>query len=164
MLSASGSIASRLHAKHGHEAIPSVSQGHAIHYSTLHYTTLYHIALHYTTLHYIIMQLVLCPGAQLRAKRQHLPRKSACCRSDTFFIASVHMDPAAGSGRMAGCQLNHINHKGGYPGFVQADRSGRLCWGDYAGNNALSTLGELQKCDCQPAPQDKCTHCLGSAR
>lgn len=64
-------------------------------------------------------------------------------RSDTFFIASVHLDAPAESGNMVGCQLNHINHKGGYPGFVQADRSGRLCWGDYAGNNALSTLGNL---------------------
>lgn len=52
------------------------------------------------------------------------------------------MATAAESGVPSGCPLHHINHRGGYPGFVQVDSSGKLVWGDYAGNNAFNTLGE----------------------
>lgn len=66
------------------------------------------------------------------------------CRSDTFFKATAHMASAAESGCADGLLINHINHKGGYPGFVQADSSGKLWWEDYAGNNVFSSLGEKQ--------------------
>lgn len=64
------------------------------------------------------------------------------CSADTFFVATVHMASAAEVGMPAGRPLNHINHKGGYSGFVQVTACGQLSWGDYAGNNVLSTLGE----------------------
>ena len=59
-------------------------------------------------------------------------------------MATTHMASAAECGRAGGLPINHINHKGGYPGFVQADRSGKLWWADYAGNNVFSSLGEQQ--------------------
>ncbi len=52
------------------------------------------------------------------------------------------MASAAEVGMPDGLPINHINHKGGYPGFVQVAHSGHLSWGDYAGNNVFSTLGE----------------------
>ena len=65
------------------------------------------------------------------------------CRSDTFFIASAHKASFAESGGSLpeGFSVLHVQHKGGYPGFVQADPSGCLQWGDYAGNSTYSTLG-----------------------
>ena len=69
-------------------------------------------------------------------------QSSASCRADTFFVATVHMASAAEVGMPDGLPINHMNHKGGYPGFVQVAASGQLSWGDYAGNNVFSTLGE----------------------
>ena len=57
-------------------------------------------------------------------------------------MATVHMASAAEVGMPDGWPINHINHKGGYPGFVQVAASGQLSWGDYAGNNVFSMLGE----------------------
>ena len=67
--------------------------------------------------------------------------------SDTFFIASAHKASSyESSGTLPeGFEVLHINHKGGYPGFVQGDPSGRLQWGDFIGNNAFSTLGEQHR-------------------
>jgi predicted pyridoxine 5'-phosphate oxidase superfamily flavin-nucleotide-binding protein len=58
-------------------------------------------------------------------------------RADTFFIASH----APGSQPNAGCD---VSHRGGLPGFVQADDAGRtLTWPDYLGNAFFNTLGNL---------------------
>lgn len=80
-------------------------------------------------------------GQQTLAK----PQLDLIARSDTFFIASAHKASSyESSGTLPeGFEVLHINHKGGYPGFVQGDPSGRLQWGDYIGNNAFSTLGNL---------------------
>lgn len=67
---------------------------------------------------------------------------SVSCSADTFFVATVHMASAAEAGMPDGSPINHNNHKGGYPGFVQVAASGQLSCGDYAGNNVFSTLGE----------------------
>ncbi len=72
----------------------------------------------------------------------HVNSTHLICRSDTFFIASMHRVSAADCGGPDGCSVNHVNHRGGYQGSVQADRSGKLWWGDYAGNNACNTLGD----------------------
>ncbi|DBB14941.1 TPA: hypothetical protein ACH3X3_004539 [Trebouxia sp. C0006] len=53
------------------------------------------------------------------------------------------MASAAEVGMPNGWPINHINHKGGYPGFVQVTPAGQLSWGDYAGNNVFSTLGNV---------------------
>ncbi len=53
--------------------------------------------------------------------------------ADTFFIASRHTDRGADA-----------SHRGGRPGFVQVDQSGRrLTFPDYQGNNMFQTLGNL---------------------
>lgn len=58
-------------------------------------------------------------------------------RADTFFIASH----AEGPQPNAGCD---VSHRGGLPGFVQADDAGRtLTWPDYLGNAFFNTLGNL---------------------
>lgn len=53
-------------------------------------------------------------------------------RSDTFFIASLH--PKAGA---------DASHRGGLPGFVRVEGSGRLSFPDYQGNAMFNTLGNL---------------------
>lgn len=73
----------------------------------------------------------------------HAEQQTFIARADTFFVATVHMASAAEVGMPDGLPINHINHKGGYPGFVQVAASGQLSWGDYAGNNVFSTLGNL---------------------
>ena len=44
-------------------------------------------------------------------------------------------------GMLADCPLT-LDHKGCCPGFVQADRSGKLWWGNFAGKNVFSSLGK----------------------
>ena len=53
-------------------------------------------------------------------------------RADTFFIASMHGERGADA-----------SHRGGQPGFVQADGPRRLRFPDYPGNNMFQTLGNL---------------------
>lgn len=75
----------------------------------------------------------------------HLPTEqlNIIARSDTFFIASTHQASQQETGGPQGCQLNHVNHRGSFPGFIQAQESGKLVWGDYVGNNTFTTLGNL---------------------
>lgn len=50
---------------------------------------------------------------------------------DTFFIASAAGDTV------------DVSHRGGRPGFVQADADGVLMWPDFQGNNFFNTIGNL---------------------
>ena len=53
--------------------------------------------------------------------------------NDTFFIASAHPERGADA-----------SHRGGQPGFVEIDSSGRrVRFPDYSGNNMFQTLGNL---------------------
>ncbi|KAL0024848.1 hypothetical protein WJX79_005769 [Trebouxia sp. C0005] len=84
------------------------------------------------------------PTTVIRGQSElHAEQQNFIARADTFFVATVHMASAAEVGMPAGRPLNHINHKGGYSGFVQVTACGQLSWGDYAGNNVLSTLGKV---------------------
>ena len=56
-------------------------------------------------------------------------------RADTFFVAS-YVD-------LETDRQVDVSHRGGKPGFVHADRSGRLTIPDYAGNLHFNTLGNL---------------------
>lgn len=80
---------------------------------------------------------------QSRSQRHQINQMCCDCRSDTFFIATAHKASLAESeGTLPeGFSVAHINHRGGYPGFVQTDISGKLLWGDYVGNNTFNTLG-----------------------
>jgi predicted pyridoxine 5'-phosphate oxidase superfamily flavin-nucleotide-binding protein len=51
--------------------------------------------------------------------------------ADTFFLATAHHSGADAS------------HRGGNPGFVQADSPHELSWLDYPGNSMFLTLGNL---------------------
>lgn len=51
--------------------------------------------------------------------------------ADTFFLATVHEHGADAS------------HRGGNPGFVQADSPHELTWRDYPGNSMFLSLGNL---------------------
>jgi uncharacterized protein len=52
--------------------------------------------------------------------------------ADTFFVATAHASAGA-----------DVSHRGGRPGFVRVDGSGRLAWPDYEGNALFQTLGNL---------------------
>lgn len=61
-------------------------------------------------------------------------------QADTFFIASHYADEnGPGQGGI------DMSHRGGKPGFVHVDDSGRITWPDFAGNNFFNTLGNLIK-------------------
>jgi hypothetical protein len=53
-------------------------------------------------------------------------------KSDTFFLGSVHAKSGADA-----------SHRGGLPGFVQADGPAHLSFPDYSGNNMFNTLGNI---------------------
>lgn len=53
--------------------------------------------------------------------------------ADTFFIATQHTNAGA-----------DVSHRGGCPGFVQAEGAFRLIFPDYPGNNMFNTLGNLE--------------------
>jgi predicted pyridoxine 5'-phosphate oxidase superfamily flavin-nucleotide-binding protein len=70
----------------------------------------------------------------------------ACiARADTCFIASASAAKPDANDSREGAD---VSHRGGEPGFVQAERSEtgtRLWMPDYAGNNAFNTLGNLAR-------------------
>ncbi len=59
-------------------------------------------------------------------------------RTDTFFIATANLDPAAGAARGA-----DVSHKGGKPGFVRIDDAQTLTIPDFVGNSYFNTIGNL---------------------
>ncbi len=59
-------------------------------------------------------------------------------KSDTFFIASHHLD---GSGQPY--EGSDISHRGGNPGFIHVEGLGRFIVPDYKGNNLFNTIGNL---------------------
>jgi predicted pyridoxine 5'-phosphate oxidase superfamily flavin-nucleotide-binding protein len=60
-------------------------------------------------------------------------QRALIARSDTFFIATTHLDGGADA-----------SHRGGRPGFVTASDARTLIWPDYRGNNMFNTLGNLE--------------------
>lgn len=62
------------------------------------------------------------------------PAQIATIRAaDTFFIATRNGDISADA-----------SHRGGNPGFVQAESDTTIVWRDYPGNTMFNTLGNLQ--------------------
>jgi uncharacterized protein len=59
--------------------------------------------------------------------------------SDTFFIATAHQDPAAGSASGV-----DVSHRGGKPGFVRIDGDRSLTIPDFSGNLHFNTFGNLE--------------------
>ncbi len=59
-------------------------------------------------------------------------------RSDTFFIASHHLD---GSGQPY--EGSDMSHRGGNPGFIHVEGDSRFVVPDYRGNNLFNTIGNL---------------------
>ena len=73
-------------------------------------------------------------GARLHQSAALDPRHASVVRAaDTFFIASAHPERGADA-----------SHRGGRPGFIEVDASGRrLTFPDYSGNRMFQTLGNL---------------------
>ena len=61
--------------------------------------------------------------------------------ADTFFIATAHPDASHGGSPTRGVD---VSHRGGRPGFVGLDRSGRLTVPDFIGNFFFNTLGNVE--------------------
>jgi len=61
--------------------------------------------------------------------------------ADTFFIATAHPDARHGGSRIHGVD---VSHRGGRPGFVGLDGSGRLTVPDFIGNFFFNTLGNVE--------------------
>ncbi len=64
--------------------------------------------------------------------------RSLVARADTFFIASAYLGADAGGGMGV-----DVSHRGGKPGFVQAEDERTLLVPDYVGNYLFNTLGNL---------------------
>jgi predicted pyridoxine 5'-phosphate oxidase superfamily flavin-nucleotide-binding protein len=64
--------------------------------------------------------------------------RALLARSDTFFIASAHMDSAVPGARGA-----DMSHRGGPPGFIRVNDERTLTVPDFAGNAFFNTLGNL---------------------
>ncbi|TBW48125.1 flavin-nucleotide-binding protein [Marinobacter halodurans] len=81
------------------------------------------------------------PSAGRRSDRLDRTTAAIVDRADTLFIASAH--PASDERGMANQGVD-VSHRGGPPGFVQAEADGRhLALPDYAGNFFFNTLGNL---------------------
>jgi predicted pyridoxine 5'-phosphate oxidase superfamily flavin-nucleotide-binding protein len=61
--------------------------------------------------------------------------------ADTFLIATAHPDATRGGSRAHGVD---VSHRGGRPGFVGLDESGRLTVPDFVGNFFFNTLGNVE--------------------
>jgi predicted pyridoxine 5'-phosphate oxidase superfamily flavin-nucleotide-binding protein len=81
------------------------------------------------------------PAVTLEGPRLSDEAAALIARADTFFIASAASDP--GSDAAHGVD---ISHRGGRPGFVRVERSGRravLTVPDFRGNFYFNTLGNI---------------------
>ena len=73
------------------------------------------------------------PTAKLLTTAITVGQRELIESNDTFFIASAHPERGADA-----------SHRGGQPGFVEIDSSGRRArFPDYSGNNMFQTLGNL---------------------
>lgn len=75
------------------------------------------------------------------ARAEHLieldePARALIGAADTFFVAS-YVDLADGRRQV------DASHRGGRPGFVRVDASGKLTIPDFAGNHHFNTLGNM---------------------
>lgn len=81
----------------------------------------------------------LPPPRAERLTGLNAPARRLIARCDTFFLAtrSRHLDgPENGP---------DVSHRGGLPGFLLADPSGRLSFPDFPGNRFFNTLGNIEE-------------------
>ncbi len=79
------------------------------------------------------------PATPLRSKRLTSSQKDWIASSDTFFIASGYR----GAGEDAAFGMD-ASHRGGDRGFVRVIDGTQLEFPDYAGNNHMNTIGNLE--------------------